>query len=100
MQAELCIIPAKYDRRRIGEYSIQCTEQETTYKIDTPQNLKVHPAAEMASLEKAIEVMKSKYINEYAKAVVENPKQPYESMIVYDTKILHLLQKQIAIQSA
>lgn len=100
MQAELCIIPAKYDRRRIGEYCIQCTEQETMYKIDTPQNLKVHPAAEMASLEKAIEVMKSKYINEYAKAVVENPKQPYESMIVYDTKILHLLQKQIAIQSA
>ena len=54
----------------------------------------------MASLEKAIEVMKSKYFNEYVQTAAKNPKQPYETQIIYDTKILHLLQKQIAIQSA
>ena len=46
-----------------------------------------YPAAEMASLEKAIEVMKSKYFNEYVQTAAKNPKQPYENeYVIQDIK--------------
>lgn len=90
---ELVIIPAKNDRRKIGAYNFFCTEiDKSTYSV-IQTNIQVQPTAEIQALETAIETMKSKYFNEYVQIACKNPKQPYETQLLYDTKIMKIMKK-------
>lgn len=94
---DLFVVPLRTDLRKIGCYHIACRENPELVpeKIgaSTPHDLKMEHDPSLAPLDAAIEVMKTHYFNEYVQTAAQNPKQPYDSQLMYDAKILKILQK-------